>query len=187
MACAGTAADPIDDAFFARGAVAVARDLVGATLRFGRLAARIVETEAYAGDPASHFVTRPRTAAMMGTTFGRLYIYRIYGLHRCLNVTADRNGPGAVLLRALEPIEGVAEMARRRGVTDPRQIASGPAKLFVALGIGDDLLGARALDEFTFERPARPPRVASGPRIGISRAKSLRWRFWERGNPHVSR
>lgn len=124
---------------------------------------------------------------MMGTTFGRLYIYRIYGLHRCLNVTTDRNGPGAVLLRALEPLEGADEMARRRGVTDATDIASGPAKLFVALGIDEALLGARVLDHFAIERPVHPVRVAAGPRIGISRAKSLRWRFFERGNAHVSR
>jgi DNA-3-methyladenine glycosylase len=180
----------LSDDFFARDTLEVARDLLGWTLVRGPLAARIVEVEAYKGDAASHFVTRPRTAAMMGTTWGRLYIYRIYGVHRCLNVTTDARGPGAVLLRALEPLRGIEEMARRRGVGRATEIASGPAKLFVALGLNGDLLGARATEAFGFLPPERPLRgrdVASGPRIGISRARDLPWRFWLRGNPHVSR
>ena len=114
---------------------------------------------------------------MMGTTTGRLYIYRIYGVHRCLNVTTDAAGPGAVLFRALEPLRGTEAMARRRGVSRPTDVASGPAKLFVALGLSGDLLGARATEEFEFRRAPRPVDVATGPRIGISRATDRLWRF----------
>lgn len=150
-----------------------------------------METEAYSNDPASHFLTRPRTAAMMGSTHGRIYIYRIYGVHRCLNVTTDACGPGAVLFRALEPLRGGAEMARRRGGAAPTLVASGPARLFVALGLTEALQGARALDAFRFVRPdpsdAGPPDVVAGPRVGITKARDLPWRFHLRGNPHVSR
>lgn len=183
----GPVARPVSDAWFARDTLDVARDLVGATLEFGALAARIVEVEAYKGDAASHFVTRPRTASMMGTTFGRIYVYRIYGMHRCVNVTTDRSGPGAVLLRALEPIRGADEMRRRRGVARDTDVASGPAKLFVALGLDDTILGRSACDVFTITPAAGRVDVASGPRIGISKATALPWRFWLRGNPHVSR
>ena len=181
---------PVPDAFFARETLEVARDLVGMRIVRGALEARIVEVEAYKGDAASHFVTRRRTGAMMGTTSGRLYIYRIYGVHHCLNVTTDARGPGAVLLRALEPLRGTDEMARRRGVERATDVASGPAKLFVALGLTADLLGARATEVFDFLPPETPlgrRDVATGPRIGISRATELPWRFWLRGNPHVSR
>lgn len=178
---------PVGDDFFARDTLEVARDLVGMTIARGALLARIVEVEAYKADAASHYVTRPRTAAMMGTTSGRLYIYRIYGLHRCLNVTTDERGPGAVLFRALEPLRGAGEMARRRGVSRPTDVASGPAKLFVALGLSEDLLGARAVDVFTFLPAREPVEVVTGPRIGISRARDLPWRFRLRGSPHVSR
>lgn len=179
---------PVTDAWFARDTLDVARDLIGARLVYGECAARIVEVEAYKGDPASHWVTRPRTAAMMGTTFGRLYIYRIYGIHRCVNVTTERSRPGAVLLRALEPITGVEAMRRRRGgVARDTDVASGPAKLFVALGLDDALLGRPASEVFEITSPEEQPEVATGPRIGISAAKDLPWRFWLRGNPHVSR
>jgi DNA-3-methyladenine glycosylase len=179
---------PVTDAWFARDTLQVARDLIGARLAFGEAAARIVEVEAYKGDPASHFVTRPRTAAMMGTTFGRLYIYRIYGVHRCVNVTTERDAPGAVLLRALEPLAGIEAMRRRRGgVRRDTDLASGPARLFVALGLDDALLGRPAAEVFTITPASSPVDVATGPRIGISAATDLPWRFWLRGNRHVSR
>ncbi len=177
----------VDAAFFARGTLDVARGLIGATILHRGCGGIVVETEAYTDDDASHFVTRPRTAAMMGTTHGRVYVYSIYGMHRCVNVTTDRDGPGAVLLRAIEPTHGVDEMARRRGVRDAREIASGPAKLFVALGLSPSMNGAQALDVFTFLPRTGRADVARGPRIGVSRAKELPWRFWARANRFVSR
>ena len=175
----------MDDEWFARDTLDVARDLIGAHLVFGDLEARIVEVEAYKGDAASHYVTRPRTASMMGTTYGRLYIYRIYGVHRCLNVTTEADGPGAVLLRALEPLVGLDAMRRRRGVERAQDVAhnlahnlaNGPAKLFVALGLDDSYLGRSATEVFRITPAAGPVAVVTGPRIGISKAKSLPWRF----------
>jgi DNA-3-methyladenine glycosylase len=170
-------ARPLSSKFFALGAV----------ILHGGAGGVIVETEAYTDDAASHFVMRPRTAALMGTTHGRVYVYSIYGVHHCANITADADGPGAVLLRAVEPTHGVAEMSRRRGVDDPRKIASGPAKLCVALGLSPSMTGADACKTFTLLPRTGRVDVATGPRIGITRATSLPWRFWARGNRFVSR
>ncbi len=178
---------PLTAEFFARDTLDVARDLIGAVMLHGGVGGVIVETEAYKGDAASHFVTRRHTAAMMGTTFGRIYVYSIYGMHRCANITTDRSGPGAVLLRAIEPTHGVDEMVRRRGVTDVRDVASGPAKLFVAMGIDPSMLGRDACETFTLLPRVRPFDVATGPRIGVTKAKSLPWRFRARGSEFVSR
>jgi DNA-3-methyladenine glycosylase len=178
---------PLTADFFARDALVVARDLIGATILHGGTGGVIVETEAYKGDAASHFVIRRHKAALMGTTFARIYVYSIYGMHHCANVTADARGPGAVLLRAIEPTHGVDEMLRRRGVTDPRKAASGPAKLFVALGLDPAMTGREACEVLTFLPRRRRVAVATGPRIGITRAADLPWRFTARGSPFVSR
>lgn len=165
----------------------MARDLVGATILHAGVGGVIVETEAYKGDPASHFVTRRHKARIMGESFGRLYVYRIYGMHHCVNVTTDATGPGAVLLRAIEPTQGVEEMLARRGVTDVRAAASGPAKLFVALGLDPSMTGRQAAEVLTFLPRRGAVEVATGPRVGITRAAELPWRFWLRGSPFVSR
>ena len=178
---------PLTADFFARNAIVVARDLIGATILHRGTGGVIVETEAYAGDAASHFVTRRHKAALMGTTFGRMYVYPIYGMHHCANVTANARGPGAVLLRALEPTHGVNEMLRRRGVTDVRRAASGPAKLFVALGLDPSMTGQAACEVLTFLPREGPVRVDTSPRIGITKDAHLPWRFTARGSPFVSR
>jgi len=178
---------PLTAEFFARDTLEVARDLIGAVMLHGGVGGVIVETEAYKGDAASHFVTRRHKGAMMGTTHGRIYVYLIYGMHHCVNVTSDATGPGAVLLRAIEPTHGVEEMLRRRGVTDVRDAASGPGKLFVALGLDPTMTGRDACETFTFLPRTREVDVATGPRIGISRAKRLPWRFRVRGSEFVSR
>jgi DNA-3-methyladenine glycosylase len=178
---------PLAAEFFARDTLEVARDLVGAVMLHRGVGGVIVETEAYKGDPASHFVTRRHKASIMGTTFGRVYCYSIYGMHHCVNVTSDRDGPGAVLLRAIEPTHGVDKMRRRRGVDDVGALASGPAKLFVALGLDPSMTGREATDVFTFLPRAAEVEVASGPRIGIAKAVELPWRFWAKGSRFVSR
>ena len=101
--------------FFARDTLIVARDLIGTVLVAGHCRARIVETEAYTTDAASHSVTRRHKAAAMRDSFGRVYVYFIYGMYYCLNFTTDVNGPGAVLIRAAEPIRGIQRMIERRG------------------------------------------------------------------------
>src|SRR5436305_5041462 len=121
--------------FFARDTVTVARDLIGTTLAASGCAGRIVETEAYTTDAASHAVTRSRQAAIMRETFGHVYVYLIYGMYYCLNVTTERDGIGAVLIRAVEPTRGIERMQERRGTSNLRQLTSGPGRLCAAFGI----------------------------------------------------
>jgi len=177
----------LDAAFFARDTREVARDLIGVTVRHGDVAGTIVETEAYRDDPASHWVTRPRTARIMGESFAHLYVYRIYGVHLCLNVTTERQHPGAVLLRALSPVDGIDTMRMRRRGRPDHELASGPARLVEALGLDASWNGRRFDDGLEWARTGSAPRVVTGPRVGISTARGLPWRFMAEGNPHVSR
>lgn len=188
---------PLPRRFYLRPARAVARDLLGCVLvsrRGARLTAgRIVETEAYLGpeDRASHAATRPGSRALFYGEGGRAYVYLNYGMHHCLNAIAGRAGrPGCVLIRALEPVAGLATMARRRRVSkDSPRLASGPGNLTRALGVGVRDTGADlTAGRLTVEPPDRPRdfRIASGPRVGITRSVGLRLRFWVAGHPCVS-
>jgi DNA-3-methyladenine glycosylase len=182
----------------------VARQLLGCRLVVplasgGRVAGLIVETEAYMGpeDKASHAYgnrrTR-RTETMFGTG-GTAYVYFIYGMYYQFNVvTGRRDVPHAVLVRGLEPLEGIEQMRERRPVKRDRDLTSGPGKLCQALGLdrsfdGEDLLGERVWLEAA-ERKLAPRQIMSGPRIGIDYAEEYKekpWRFWLRDNPYVSR
>lgn len=181
----------LPDGFFDADAVTLARALIGAELIFAGAGGRIVETEAYrADDPASHSFRgmTPRNRAMFGPV-GCAYVYRSYGMHWCLNVVCHAAEPGsAVLVRALEPLAGLDAMATRRGTSDPRLLCSGPGRLTQALGIdgGQDGL---ALDQPPFAlRPASGPvEVSAGPRIGISKAVDMPWRFGLAGSRFLSR
>ncbi|MCE6952135.1 DNA-3-methyladenine glycosylase [Cereibacter sphaeroides] len=179
-----------DAAFFARDAASVAVDLIGAHLEVRGAGGRIVETEAYApDDPASHSYRGPtaRNASMFGPP-GCAYVYLSYGVHLCLNVVC---APGhAVLVRALEPSEGLPQMAARRGIDDPRRLCSGPGRIGHALGLtlADDgtPFGSRGF----LLRPGPPAghhEVRCGPRIGLSRATEVPWRFGLGGSPCLSR
>lgn len=189
---------PLPPAFYDRDAEAVARALLGAALVSDiggvRTAGRIVEAEAYPGphDPASHAAERigrtARNDPMHGPP-GIAYVYRIYGVHWCLNaVTGSPERPAAVLIRALEPTEGEDVMARRRGRA--RDLANGPGRLAAALGV-DGTANRHALHALPLRiiagalRPGES--VAVGPRIGVSRAREAPLRFWLSGNGHVSR
>jgi DNA-3-methyladenine glycosylase len=191
-------------AFYARGAVtALARRLLGTRLvvpaRDGRrVAGIIVETEAYRGpeDRASHAYggRRTRRTETMYARGGTAYVYFVYGMYHQFNVvTAGEDVPHAILVRALEPVEGLALMRRRRGGVADRDLTSGPGKLCIALGIdrrldGADLLGERVWIEPGF--PVAAGAIACGPRVGIDYAEDWvdrPWRFWLRGNPFVSR
>lgn len=183
-----SAGSDLPRSFYSRPAHVVARDLLGRDLlgvtRGGtRIRARIVETEAYGpDDPASHGYRGPtrRNASMFGPP-GHLYVYFTYGIHWCVNVVTGSRGEGsAVLLRAAVPLEGTSSMARRRGVRDPARLCSGPANLARAFGIdgnadGADLLRGPWRLLVGEEAPSRG--VVRGPRVGISRAREVPWRF----------
>ncbi|MNK55845.1 3-methyladenine DNA glycosylase [compost metagenome] len=152
---------------------------------------RIVETEAYLpDDPASHSFKglTPRCRSMFGRA-GLAYVYRIYGIHHCFNVVTGPEGRGeAVLIRALEPLEGLPLMEAARGTA--KALTNGPGRLCQALGIdreldGEDLLVSDRL--FIMRGDAPRERIVASPRIGITQAADLPWRFFLEGNPHVSR
>ncbi len=185
--------------FYARPTAEVARSLLGTILLHstadGLLAGVIVEVEAYLGqnDPAAHSSAgqTPRTRVIFGDP-GHAYVYRIYGLHHCLNVVTEPDGtPGCVLIRALEPICGVEVMrSRRTAARRVEQIASGPAKLTQALGIGMEAYGSDLLGEtLSIRVPHDKPNVtiATTRRIGIRKAQELDLRFFIADNKHVSR
>lgn len=167
--------------FFRRSVHEVAPDLIGATLLVGGVGGILVEVEAYRhDDPAAHSFHGPtsRNAVMFGPP-GFAYVYRSYGLHWCLNFVCEPKGSAsAVLIRALEPTTGLPVMRRRRGMTDPRLLCSGPGRLCEALAITDAQYGL-ALDEPPFALYARPGEVdvIAGPRIGITKAADKPWRY----------
>lgn len=169
----------------------MARRLIGATLLIDGVGGRIVETEAYdQTDEASHAFggMTPRCAALFGPA-GQAYVYRSYGLHWCLNFVCLEEGHGAgVLIRALEPTEGIDQMIERRGLTDLRLLCSGPGRLCQALGVTSALNG-KPLDAKPFKvalGEATAP-VVVGPRIGITKAAALPWRFGLAGSTYVSK
>ncbi|MCY0389002.1 DNA-3-methyladenine glycosylase [Robbsia sp. Bb-Pol-6] len=179
---------------FSAAADVVARALIGATLYVDGVGGRIVETEAYdREDPASHSFSgpTPRNAAMFGPP-GHAYVYRSYGIHWCLNFVCREAEHGAgVLIRALEPLAGLERMAARRGMDDPRLLCSGPGRLGQALGITHALNGL-ALDAPPFAVTAAgtdmpEALVLVGPRIGITRAADVPWRFGLAGSRFLSR
>ena len=178
-------------ATLARSVHQAARALVGCTLTLDGVGGIVVETEAYApDDPASHsFPGRTNRNATMFGPPGFLYVYRSYGLHWCANVVCEPEGMGAaVLLRALEPTHGVEEMRRRRRVEDVRLLCAGPGRLTQALGIS---LEHDGLDLFRTPFELRPPdaaaEIATGTRVGITKAGERPWRYALRGSPYVSR
>ncbi|MBX5442764.1 MAG: DNA-3-methyladenine glycosylase [Solirubrobacteraceae bacterium] len=184
----------LDAAFFDRPVLEVAPDLLGCVLRHGETAGVIVETEAYhESEPAchAHVGLTPRTRVLFGPP-GRAYVYRSYGVHALVNAVCEPEGEGAaVLIRALEPLEGIEAMRSRRGVERLVDLCSGPGKLTQALGIGLEHNDLDLLDGPLRIEP-RPPawrdvRWVAGPRIGITKAVELPWRFAAVGAPSVSR
>jgi DNA-3-methyladenine glycosylase len=185
--------------FYARSALHVAPELLGRVLvrrlaDGSRLAARLVETEAYLpDDPASHaFRGSTRRNEVMFGPPGRLYVYFTYGNHWMMNAVTGRNGEGtAVLLRAAEPLQGLEVMAGYRGRDHPRDLCSGPGKLAQAFGItgaqnGQDLVAGS--DVYVLEgHPVARSHVSRTTRVGVSLGAERRWRFIVTGDPFVSR
>jgi DNA-3-methyladenine glycosylase len=187
----------IGRSFFEQYTPNVAKGLIGCRLvrmRDGeRLAGVVVETEAYRGsaDPASHAYRgkTDRNAVMFGPA-GHAYVYFTMGAHYCLNVTTEPMGtPAAVLIRALEPREGIQKMVRNRGVNEVARLASGPGNLTKALGIdrrdnGQDMVTSSGL---FFELGEQMGEIGESSRVGVTRGTSFRWRFYAKGNAFVSK
>lgn len=173
----------------------VAPQLIGVTVLVNGVGGRIVETEAYdMSEPAAHTYTGPseRNAAMFGPA-GHAYVYLSHGIHWCMNFVCREPGHGAgVLIRAIEPVAGLDAMRVRRGMEEARMLCSGPGKLCQAMAVTRAHNGL-ALTAAPFELIARPAgaavelEVAVGPRIGISKAVELPWRFGEAGSRFLSR
>jgi DNA-3-methyladenine glycosylase len=180
--------------FFDRSVHEVARELIGCTVAVGGTAGIIVETEAYdATDPACHaYIGRtPRNEVLFGEP-GRAYVYLSYGIHSLLNFVAEPEGSAAaVLIRALEPSEGLALMRERRGRGELEELCSGPGRLTEALGVGLDLNGADLLaPPFELLAPElgwKGPEVVAGTRIGITKAAERPWRYCAAGSRFVSK
>jgi DNA-3-methyladenine glycosylase len=177
--------------FFARSVHDVARDLIGVTLLVEGVGGPIVEVEAYHHeDPAAHGYRgrTARNASMFGPA-GYAYVYRSYGIHWCLNFVCEGEGMAdAVLIRALEPKWGLEAMRERRGVTNERLLCAGPGRLCEALAV------TRAHDElpldrrpFRLEPRTEVPELVTGPRVGITRAAELPWRYALAGSRYLSR
>jgi DNA-3-methyladenine glycosylase len=177
--------------FYARSVHEVARDLIGCVVRHGETAGRIVETESYhMEEPACHAYVglTPRTQILFGPP-GRAYVYFSYGIHSLLNAVCEDEGVGAaVLIRALEPVDGLDLMRARRGVERPQELCSGPGKLTQALGIGLAHNGSSLVDGPIEVLPrASDPQIVVGERVGITKAVELPWRFCDARSAHVSR
>ena len=182
---------PLTRAFFDRSVHAVAPDLIGATLLVDGVGGTIVEVEAYHHtDPAAHSFRgpTPRNAVMFGPA-GRVYVYRSYGIHWCMNFVCEPEGSAsAVLIRALQPTHGLGVMRERRGVDNERRLCAGPGNVCQALAV------TRAHDGLWLDRPpfllfgrATDVEVAVGPRIGITKAVDAPWRYGLEGSRFLSK
>jgi DNA-3-methyladenine glycosylase len=177
--------------FFNRSVHEVAPDLIGVTLLVDGVGGRIVEVEAYHHtDPAAHSYRgeTPRNAVMFGPA-GYVYVYRSYGIHWCINFVCEPKGTAsAVLIRAIEPTEGLALMRRRRGVTEARLLCSGPGRLCEALRV-TAMHNGLPLDKPPFELLARrePVEIVAGIRIGLTKAVDKPWRYGERDSRFLSK
>ena len=179
---------PLSRSWFAGSAVDLAPKLLGKIVKKGSCVGIIVETEAYGTDPASHAYRVTKRSAPMRDTWGHWYVYFTYGMHWCANVTTDKGGIGAVLIRAVEPLEGIALMKRRRSTALVRNLCSGPAKFCQAFGITSSQNKNPIADDFAiYDAPEIPKsNITTSPRVGISSGTELLWRFYIKGNPFVS-
>lgn len=182
----------LSQSFFARSSLDVARDLIGCSFLFAGVGGRIVETEAYRQDDPPCHGYRGKTArnAVLFGPPGHLYVYFTYGMHFCSNVACERDGvAGGVLLRALEPRQGHELMAARRGLSEPRLLCSGPARLAQALAIGREHNGLPVWRD-PLAILARPddddPEVVATPRIGVG-GDDKPWRFVDAHSAFLSR
>ncbi len=178
----------IPESFFSRDSVLVAQELIGKIIEIGGCQVRIVETEAYKRDKASHAFTKTNRSALMYESYGHVYVYFIYGMYWCLNFTTEKGDAGAVLIRAAEPLVGIEEMQERRGKTKAVELCSGPGKLCRALGI-DGSFNATKIGHTVrlLDDGLRAFKVGHSARVGITQDTHLEWRFFMEGNGCVSK
>lgn len=179
---------PLPLSFFARDTVTVAQNLLGKIISVNGMKARIVETEAYGRDPASHAFKKTKRSKIMFDTYGHIYVYLIYGMHYCLNFTTEKKKAGAVLIRAVEPLERVEQMRKNRKTSEITALCSGPGKLCRALGIDKKQNGLKLGKKIkVFDDNFKANKIQSSSRIGIKDALHLQWRFYIKENKFVSR
>ena len=173
--------------FFAGDTLEVAKNLLGVEIAFDSCRGMIVETEAYKTDDASHFKTRRIRGNALANSYGQIYIYLNYGMYHLLNFTTEKDGIGAVLIRALEPTEGIEIMKKRRRTEKLRDLTNGPGKLCRAFGIGPDQNNEMIGQSISLYERKKKPEIASSTRIGISKATNLEWRFFIKDNKFISK
>jgi len=193
---------PVKKSFFAQDTVKAAKRLLGKIIRYKDITGRIVETEAYKGfpDEASHACKKTARSAIMYESYGKIYVYFIYGNYYCLNLTTEKGKPGAVLIRALQPLSGIKKMAKRRGINIGNidvskqeslvNLTNGPGKLCQALGITKELNDTTVGDKIKIlnsNLTLRKSDIAATSRIGITKAQHLKWRFYIKNNNFVSK
>ena len=179
----------IHSSFFARDTIKVAPELLGKVISVNGTLARIVETEAYGQDHASHAFKRTERSALMYDTFGHIYVYLIYGMYNCLNFTTEKEGiPGAVLIRAVEPLNNFEEMQLIRKTNQLTNLCSGPGKLCQALRINNTLNGLELGGKIKiYDDGFSDFEIETSSRIGIKNSLELQWRYFIKDNWFVSK
>ena len=174
--------------FFNRDAVKVAKDLLGKILTYKNTSGIIVETEAYKDDQASHAFNKTNRSSLMFDSYARFYIYFTYGNWYCLNITTEKNKPGAVLIRALQPLTNIELMKIRRKTNEIENLTNGPGKLCQAFNIDKSLNGTSLNEKIKIlDTQLKNFKVVKTTRIGITKATNLKWRFYIEGNKFVSK
>jgi len=180
--------EQLTSSFFARDTVEAAKDLLGKIIHVNGFESRIVETEAYCRDKASHAYKKTERSSLMFETYGHIYVYLIYGMYNCLNFTTDKNSAGAVLIRAVEPLNKFHKIKVRRRTEKITNLCSGPGKLCLALGIDKKYNGLQVGKEIkVFDDGFKFKKIVSSSRIGIKDDLHLQWRFFADGNKFVSK
>lgn len=174
--------------WFAVDTVSAARALLGKIIEYDGMQGIIVETESYTTDLASHARVEIPRSALMRQTYGHVYVYQTYGMYYCLNITTDKHAPGAVLIRAVEPREGIEKMMHNRKRKELHTLTNGPGKVCQAFGISAKISGTKVCEKIKlFEGlSVSPDSIVNSSRIGISADTHLQWRFSIKDNKFVS-
>jgi len=180
---------PVSLDWCGQDALIVAKELLGKVIEYNGCSGMIVETEAYKRDPASHaYKITPRSEIML-KTHGRWYVYFVYGMYFCINLTTNKNDVGAVLIRAIEPLEGIEIMKKRRRQSNIKDLCSGPGKLCHALNITKSLNDTPITGPIKLFQYKTVPKgnIGISGRVGIKEGTDLPWRFFIKNNDFISR